>query len=180
MAFLTVNKNNNSNKNNLRQSPKANTNKNTRTNTSTNTDKDTIIDTSNNEELETLEIISEIIYNLKSKYGETRITKKSIHHILKETIELVDKIKCNGPQKKKHVITIMKTLINDLVDDENEKELFISIIENDILENMIDLIIDASRGKININKRRTQKKIINLTTGILDTLFHLISCLTKR
>ena len=74
----------------------------------------------------------------------------------------------------------MKTLINDLVDDESERLLFISIIENEILENMIDLIIDASRGKININKRRTQKKIINLTTGILDTLFHLISCLTKR
>ena len=173
MAFLNNNNNNNSNKNNLRRGTNANTG-------TSETDRDIIMDLSNNEELETLEIISEIIYKLKSKYGETKITNKSIHLILRETIELVDKIKCNGPQKKKHVITIMKTLISDLVEDENEKNLFISIIENEILENMIDLIIDASRGKININKRRTQKKIINLTTGILDTLFHLISCLTKR
>lgn len=147
-------------------------------NKNSNTRKGGVIDLSNNDkELVELEIVAEIIHKLKTKYGEEKITLKSVHIILKEVLELVEDIRCNGRDKKKHVITIMTTLINDLVGDENERIVLISIIENKILENMIDLIVGASRGKININKGKHKENLVNLIAGLLDSLYKLGKCI---
>jgi len=125
--------------------------------------------------MQTEEIIANTIYELKQQFGETKITAATIHLVLKETIELVEHFSCPGPEKKEHVVTIVKVLVTDLVDNEEEKRIILDIIDKRILENTIDLIIAATKGKLNINKK-TQKKLISCTTSIISiilrTVFH--------
>ena len=45
---------------------------------------------------------------------------------------------------------------------------------------MIDLIVEASRGKININKRKHKEKLVNLISGLLDSLCKLSNCIYSK
>ena len=123
------------------------------------------------------EIIANTIHELNQKFGETRITVETIHLVLKEVIELVEHFSCPGSEKKEHVITIVKALVTDLVDNEDDKRIILEMIDKKILENTIDLIIQATKGNININKK-TQKKIVSCCKSfipiVIDTIIYII------
>ena len=70
------------------------------------------------------ETIANTIYNLKQQFGETRITAATIHLVLKETIELVEKFSCPSAEKREHVVNIVKSLIIDLVTIQMKKKFF--------------------------------------------------------
>ena len=134
----------------------------------------------NNEELSPIQLLVETtIYDLKQRFGETRITANTIHLILKEVIELVDHFLCPGSEKKEHVITIVKALTNDLVDNVHEKRIILEMIDKRILENAVDLIILATKGELNINNKKTQKKITSCCKSfipmVIDTVIHIIN-----
>jgi len=132
----------------------------------------------NSPELTITEKVSLTIHDLKTKFGETKITVSTIHNILKSCIELVDKFNCPGTEKKKYVIFIIKELVNDLVTDENEKKIIIIIIDEQLLENTIDIIIDASKGRLDINNRKNRNKILNYgySTAVLLWNICLLGC----
>jgi len=134
--------------------------------------------TSKNPELTITEKVSLTIYDFKTKFGETKITVSTIHIILKSCIEIVDKFNCPGSEKKTYVIYIIKELVNDLVTDENEKKILIIIIDEQLLENTIDIIIDASKGKLDINNRKSRNKILNYgySTAVLFWNICLLGC----
>ena len=121
-----------------------------------------------------IELVALIIHDLKTKFGEKKITVSTVHLILKESMELVDDLKCDGNDKKKHVIFITKALIMDLVEDENERIVLIMIIDRELVENMVDLIIAASKGRLNINKKKDKKKIIGCVSGSVEVLCHIV------
>ena len=131
----------------------------------------------------TEEIIANSIYELKQKFGETKITAETIHLVLKETIELVEDYSCPGSEKKEHVVTIVKALVIDLVEDVEEKRIILEIIEKKILENTIDLIIQATKGKLNINNNATQRKMAScIKTSIviiIDTVMYILNSTKK-
>ena len=136
-------------------------------------------------ELSIEETIANTIYDLKQQFGETRITAATIHLVLKETIELVENFSCPSVEKREHVVNIVRLLIIDLVDDPNEEKILLEIIDKKILENTIDLIILATKGKLNINNKVVQKKVISYTKSVLpvliDGLVHLFnSCKPKK
>jgi len=121
--------------------------------------------------------IANTIYELKLQFGKTKITTDTIHLVLKETIELVEHYSCPGSQKKEHVVTILKALITDLVEDVEEKRILLEIIDKKILENTIDLIIQATKGKLNINNKVTQRKMASCIKSsfiiIIDTVMYI-------
>ncbi len=131
------------------------------------------------------ETIANTIYNLKQQFGEKRITAATIHLVLKETIQLVEDFSCPSAEKREHVVNIVKALIIDLVDDPAEEKILLEIIDRKILENTIDLIILATKGKLNINNKATQKKVIlytkSLVPVLIDALVHIFnSCKSKK
>ena len=139
----------------------------------------------NDEELSPIQILVETtISDLKQRFGETRITANTIHLILKEVIELVDHFLCPGSEKKEHVITIVKALANDLVDNVHEKRIILEMIDKRILENTVDLIILATKGELNINNKKTQKKITSCCKSfipiVIDTVIHIINSVNER
>ena len=132
----------------------------------------------------TEEKIARTIYDLKTSWGEKKISATTIHLVLKECMELVENFDCPGAEKKEHVITIIKEVVKDLVENEEEERIILALIDKKVLENTMDLIILASKGKFNINNKKTQKKIVSCfkTTLplIIDTVIHIIkACKTK-
>ena len=126
-------------------------------------------------------VVTDLVVSLKDRIGLTKITANTIHVILKEAMELVEELNIPGSEKKDNVIEVVKCLVNDLVDDINEKKLIIDIIDNNILENTMDLIIKASKGEININNKNTQKQLVTCFSITLRAIATLITkCKPKK
>ena len=122
------------------------------------------------------DIMANLIEKLKEKIGSTKISSQTIHIVLKEAMELVEELNIPGSVKKDNVIKIVKTLVLDLTEIEYEEKLILSIIDNNILENTMDLVIKASRGELNLNCRKTQSKI----KSCIFTTFQIIFSFLKK
>jgi hypothetical protein len=132
----------------------------------------------------TEEKIAGIISDLKTSWGEKKISASTIHLVLKECMEIVENFNNTGVEKKEYVITIIKKVVKDLVENEEEERIILALIDKKVLENTMDLIILASKGKFNINNKKTQKKFVSCfkTTIplIIDTVIYIIkACKTK-
>ncbi len=120
------------------------------------------------------ETMANVINELKSKWGENKITVGTIHLVLKEGMELVEKLDCPGSEKKEHVLTIVKAVVVDLVDDENDERMILELIDKKVLENTMDLIVMASKGELNLNKPETQKKLLSCGKTLLPILISIV------
>lgn len=127
------------------------------------------------EEVLNSETVANLINDLKTKWGEEKITVGTIHLVLKEGMELVDKYNCPGTEKKEHVLTIVKAVVKDLVVDETEERIILELIDKKVLENTMDLIIQAARGQLNIKNKATQKKIMSCTRSCIPILIDSIT-----
>lgn len=126
-------------------------------------------------------VVADLVVTLKDRIGLTKITANTIHVILKEAMELVEELNIPGSEKKDNVIEVVKCLVNDLVDDADEKKLIIDIIDKNILENTMDLIIKATKGEININNKKTQTQLVSCFSFTLRTIAILITkCKPKK
>ena len=104
----------------------------------------------------------------------------TIHIVLKEAMELVEELNIPGSEKRDNVLRVVKVLVEDLVDNGNEKQLILDIIENNVLENTMDLIIKASKGEININNKTTQKQLTRCFTVGLRIIASFVTACTKK
>ena len=124
-------------------------------------------------------VVVNTIVEIKSRLGETKIKAETINEILKDTIEIVEKLDVKGDEKKEIAVKVIKNLVDDLVDDNDEKKLINDMIDKKILSSTIDLIILGSKGKLNINNPETQKKLLSFGKNILPLFLKLIKLLGK-
>lgn len=130
--------------------------------------------------LENSELIVSLVSRVKDRIGLDKLTSNTIHIVLKETMELVEELNIPGSEKRDNVLRVVKVLVEDLVNDGNEKQLILDIIENNVLENIMDLIIKASKGEININNKTTQNQIAGCLTVSLRIIASLVTMCRKR
>ena len=122
-----------------------------------------------------VDVLADIALIIKINLGDTKITTNTIQTILLEAMELVEEMTISGSEKRDNVVIIVKSLIDDLVDDEDERELILDMIEHRFLENTIELIIKVSRGKINITDKKTQKKLLNCMSILFRSIIQLMT-----
>ena len=130
--------------------------------------------------VENSELIVSLVSSLKDRVGLEKLTTKTIHIVLKEAMELVEELNIPGSEKRDNVLRVVKVLVEDLVEDGNEKRLILDIIENNVLENTMDLIIKASKGEININNKATQNQIVGCLTVSLRIIASLVTMCKKK
>ena len=123
--------------------------------------------------------IVNIIVEIKSRLGENKIKAETINEILKDTLELVEKLDIKGDEKREIAIKVIKHLVDDLVDDNDEKKLINDMIDKKILSNTIDLIILGSKGKLNINNPEIQKRLLSFGKDILPLFLKFIDIITN-
>ena len=95
----------------------------------------------------------ECLKKLKIKLSELNleITPDSITTVIKLAMEVVEASKLKGEAQKKLVTTIVRKIVVDApIADEKEK-LLLDMIDQGVVANVIDLVVSASKGEIDIN-----------------------------
>jgi hypothetical protein len=98
---------------------------------------------------------------LKVKVSAITIRSSTLHLIIKYVMELVEQTPLKGSEQKEMALKLIRALIVDLTDGEDERVL-IQILDDGTIGNMIDLIVDATRGRLNVNTA------VQVTTGCLN------------
>jgi hypothetical protein len=77
---------------------------------------------------------------------------KKLPNYVYVTMEYVEKHKnLKGVEKKQLVIKTLKDIINESDLDEEKKLYGLTMLESGLIDNMIDLVVDAASGKLEIN-----------------------------
>ena len=95
--------------------------------------------------------ISDYLTTVKSRLKGTSINVTSIHTIIRTVMEVVEGTPIKGSEQKTLSLKILRQLFIDFTDDDLESTL-IGLLDSGAIGNLIDLIVDASKGKTNINK----------------------------
>ena len=108
------------------------------------------------EEINTTIVKSKNIYDttleaIKEKVSLITIRPSTLYLIIKHVMEEVEKTPVKGPEQKEMALKLIKALIIDLTENEDEKVL-LDLLNDGTIANFMDLIVDVSKGKININK----------------------------
>lgn len=93
---------------------------------------------------------NEALKEVKYLLDKTNINLMNLPSILKSVMEVVDNIPLSGADKKIYAIKIVREIIDEKTYGEEEAVLLL-LIDNGTVANMIDLVIDATRGNLNIN-----------------------------
>lgn len=95
--------------------------------------------------------LREILTNLKEKIGDMEINADNITKVLKFAMECVELTELKGEAKKDLAIKLVRQVVEDApISDEKEK-LLLDMIDQKILHGMVDLVVEAKEGKIDIN-----------------------------
>lgn len=81
----------------------------------------------------------------------TPINVKSIHLIIRAVMEVIEGTPIKGSEQKDLALKILRQLFIDFTEDDTEKML-LALLDTDAIGNLIDLVVDASKNKIKVNK----------------------------
>ena len=117
--------------------------------TKNNNDINLVLDVPDNH-VQELEITNNTLSFLKEKLKGVDIRPSTVHLVLKYAMEYIEKTPIKGIKQKQITLNVLKALFVDLTDGEDERVL-LSLLEDGTISNLIDLIIDVSKGKLDIN-----------------------------
>lgn len=98
---------------------------------------------------------------LKVKISAISIRSSTLHLIIKYVMELVEKTPLKGSEQKEMALKLIRAVIIDLTNGEDERVL-IQLLDDGTIGNMIDLIVDATKGHLDVNTA------VQVTTGCLN------------
>lgn len=111
------------------------------------------------------------------KERNIEVSSKSITEIVKIAMEIVEATKLKGADQKSLVEKIVRKIVKESPLEESKKSIVISMLDEGIVGDVIDLVVSATRGEVNINtvekvatgcclaflKNRKAKKLKNYT-----------------
>jgi hypothetical protein len=101
------------------------------------------------------------LQKVKVKVSAISIRSSTLHLIIKYVMELVEQTPLKGSEQKELALKLIRALIVDFTDAEDERVL-LQLLDDGTIGNMIDLIVDATKGRLNINTA------VRVTTGCLN------------
>tara|TARA_Y100000780_G_scaffold232377_1_gene263241 strand:+ start:7696 stop:8103 length:408 start_codon:yes stop_codon:yes gene_type:complete len=71
---------------------------------------------------------------------------------LKSVMELVELTDVKGKSQKTLAIKVMRELVNNTDLDGGNKQILFTMLDNNVIDDMIELVVDVTRGNVDINK----------------------------
>ena len=87
---------------------------------------------------------------MKQKLENVSLKPNTIHLIIKYVMELIEQTPKKGVEQKELALKVIRELFKDLTEGEDEIVL-LKLLEDGSISNLIDLVVDATNGKINVN-----------------------------
>ena len=102
------------------------------------------------EQIQEENLLKYALEELQKKISMIDIKTTTLPQIIKEAMEIVEKTTIKGTKQRQFVIKLLRNLFQSLTNNEEEK-LLLQLLDNGTISNTIDIIVDASKGKLNIN-----------------------------
>lgn len=100
----------------------------------------------------TEEMVSAAIMHVKENLGpEVGISPSTLSIVIKYTMEAVEKTHTKGPAQMDFAVRVIGDLIGELPNSD-EKAFLSQTLDNGGIKNTIELIVQATRGEINVNQ----------------------------
>ena len=99
---------------------------------------------------------NEVIFNnclkqIKLTIGTTEINAKNIMYIVKVAMEVVEASEVKGSEQKVLVNKLVSKLVIDAPISDAKEKLLLDILDEGIVDEVIDLVVSASKGELNLN-----------------------------
>ena len=85
------------------------------------------------------------------KERNIEVSSKTITQIVKIAMEIVEATKLKGKEQKALVERIVRKIVTDAPLEESKKSIVISMLDEGIVGDVIDLVISATKGELDIN-----------------------------
>lgn len=111
-----------------------------------------------------------ILESISNRIKKSTISPSTITKLIRFVMEEMENSTIKGEERKNIAIKIIRELISDNDEiSEETKNLCLQLIDNGVIENTIELIIQATRGNLNINTVKNVSKgcLINCLTACL-------------
>ena len=95
-------------------------------------------------------IYDSVLATLKEKVSNISIRPSTLYLVIKYVMEEIENTPTKGAEQKEMALKLIRVLTIDLTEGADEKVL-LQLLDDGTIGNMIDLIVDASKGKLNIN-----------------------------
>ena len=102
---------------------------------------------------------------LKVKTEGTEINASSVVKAMSLAMEVVETTKVKGKEQKDLAVKLVRQIIVDAPITDDKEKLLLDMIDNNILGDTIDLLIQASKGELDINK------ILAVSAGCCGKIF---------
>tara|TARA_B100001540_G_C15720478_1_gene602779 strand:+ start:596 stop:1039 length:444 start_codon:yes stop_codon:yes gene_type:complete len=97
------------------------------------------------------EILACALTEVKEQLGAIGIKPSTLSIVIKHTMEVIENTPVKGKAQLNYALLIIRDLVNEL-EDSDEKTLLIQMLDNGGIKDTIELVVDASKGKLKINK----------------------------
>ena len=87
---------------------------------------------------------------LKEKLSNITIRPSTLYLVIKYAMVCVEETPIKGTDKKQLAHNLIHAIIVDFTEGEDEKVL-LQLLKDNTIDNIIDLIVDATKGKLDIN-----------------------------
>eukprot|EP00966_Prymnesium_polylepis_P334929 7390279-Prymnesium_polylepis.2 len=109
------------------------------------------------------------------------ITPDTIITVLQYAMEAVEITTLTGDEKKTAVMEIVKKAVIDAPMDTDVENILLEMIEDGIVSHIIDIIVSASRGELNLKRVASASQVVctNIVPHLGTCIFHLGRCMTS-
>ena len=88
---------------------------------------------------------------MRHQLGAIGIKPTTLSIVIKHVMEVVENTPVKGKDQMNYALLIISDLVNEL-EDGHEKTLLIEMLDNGSIRDTIELVVDASKGNLKINK----------------------------
>ena len=96
-------------------------------------------------------ILESAIAEVRHQLGAIGIKPTTQSIVIKHVMEVVENTPVKGKDQMNYALLIISDLVNEL-EDGHEKTLLIEMLDNGSIRDTIELVVDASKGNLKINK----------------------------
>jgi nucleotide-binding universal stress UspA family protein len=98
------------------------------------------------------EMVTLAVSEVKQSMGDLGVSPATLMQVVKYVMEVVEGKPVKGKEQKELALSILGKIVEESDLEDSSKAICNIMIEEGIVGNTIDLVVDASRGKLNINQ----------------------------
>jgi len=101
---------------------------------------------------EYMSVFETSLETLKARIADVEITPQTLIFVLKYAMEIIELSELQGSEQKEMALRLIKSVVIESSMSEERKNLCVEMIVSGTLGQTIDLVIDATKGRIQINQ----------------------------